>query len=284
MLFSCVACVVLAGVPLAPLPPAQHHGVMYHYPQWSADGRWILASSTLDGDAEIVLISTHGEPIKQLTRNTATDDAARWIDGGRRILFETDRRGRSERFVMNADGSDPRPADAKDIAADAVVKGSLELREDHGVIQLVDRRTGRATPVTRGLWAEQASFNPQGDRIVYEQRSTSNPHAVELSNVVVARLDGTEARIVSPGTDPSWSPDGQRLLFKIWDSTRQQLFIASARPDGHGAERLAMGVHPQWSPDGRRIVFMQDDAAGTHIWVMEANGTGQQCLTCASSR
>ena len=52
----------------------QHSGVMYHSPQWSPDGRWILVSATLDGDADLYLISTRGEPTKKLTDNSALPD------------------------------------------------------------------------------------------------------------------------------------------------------------------------------------------------------------------
>jgi hypothetical protein len=29
-------------------------GIMYHAPQWSPDGLWLLASANLDGDAESI--------------------------------------------------------------------------------------------------------------------------------------------------------------------------------------------------------------------------------------
>ena len=82
---------------------------MYHFPQWSPDGRSILVSSTLDGDAEIYLLPLDGRKPTKLTNNTASDDLARWTHDGRRIAFVTDRRGRSETFSMRPDGSDQRP-------------------------------------------------------------------------------------------------------------------------------------------------------------------------------
>src|SRR5688500_6845740 len=81
--------------------PAAH--VMHHFPQWSPDGTKILASSTIDGDAEIVLFPLDGSAPRQLTQNGVNDDSATWSRDGRRIFFTSDRRGRMEPFVMNAD-------------------------------------------------------------------------------------------------------------------------------------------------------------------------------------
>ena len=258
----------------------QHGGVMYHFPQWSPDGRWILVSSTLDGDSELYLISPDGQPMKKLTDNSASDDLGRWIDHGKRILFTSDRNGKPGTFVMNADGSDPRAIEERAEEASVSANERFELREDQGRIVVVDRKTGARRTVTTGTWAEQPSFSPDGSLLVYEQRSTTDPHRVEQSNVVVASADGSGARIVSPGTDPSWSPDGRLLLFKVWDQTDSRLFVTVAHPDGTGIRRLGEGVHPQWSPDGRLIVFMREGTGGTHVWIMKADGMEQRCLTC----
>ena len=258
----------------------QHSGVMFHAPQWSPNGKWILASGTVDGDAELYLIPISGGAAKKLTHNNASDDLAIWIDGGRRILFESDRRGKVEKFVMNADGSEARPAHSEHAANPASPDGRYELGEENGAIVLVERTSKARQAITSGLWSEQPSFSPDGRSIVYEQRSFANPHAVESSNIVVARADGSGARVITPGTDPSWSPDGQRLVFKVWEPSTQRLFITTAKPDGSDLRRLSDGVHPQWSPDGQRIVFMRDQADGTHIYVMNADGTDRRCITC----
>jgi Tol biopolymer transport system component len=144
---------------------------------------------------------------------------------------------------------------------------------------------GTRRVLTSGAHAEQASFSPSGRQIVYEQRRAGAPDDIARSNVVVANADGSEPRIVSSGTDPSWSPDGATLLFKTWVETEGarnggELWIATASPDGKNVTRLVPGVHPHWSPDGRRIVYMADAGERTDVWVMNRDGAERTCLTC----
>jgi Tol biopolymer transport system component len=253
---------------------------MHHFPRWSADGAFVLASSTADGDAEIYLFPVDGGAPRKLTDNAALDDAARWSRDGRRIFFMSDRRGRFEPFVMNADGTEQAPYDRPEEGSTSpdgtrILESAIEGR---GALVAVDKNGARRT-LTKGFHAEQGSYSPDGRLIVYEQRSTDDEHDVLQSNIIVARADGTEPRVLSKGTDPAWSRDGTSVLFKAWDAADQQLWVTVASLGGT-TRRLAQGVHPHWSPDGRRIAFMRDGAGRTDIWIMDENGGNQRCLTC----
>ena len=264
------------------------HGVMHHFPRWSPDGSSIVVSSTRGGDPEIWLLRLDGGKPLQLTDNTAFDDAADWIDGGRRIVFSTDRRGKRELFSMAPDGSDQIPfagtlPPSTHPETGAVLVESVEEARST-IVAVHPDRTRRV--LTDGPDAEQASFSPSGQHLVYEQRSPAAPDDIARSNVVLANPDGSNARILASGTDPSWSPDGKAVLFKTWvpDPSATfggRLWIATASLDGTATRRLAPGVHPHWSPDGRRIAYMADGEERTDIWVMDADGGAQACLTCS---
>ena len=95
--------------------------------------------------------------------------------------------------------------------------------------------------------------------------------------------DGSNAKELAVGTDPSWSPDGSLILFKT-PTNRSGGFgleVATIYADGSSLTRLAPGVHPSWSHDGQRITFMGETSEDrTDIWVMNRDGTNKKCLTC----
>jgi hypothetical protein len=104
-----------------------------------------------------------------------------------------------------------------------------------------------------------------------------------LGGIFVAHADGTElVDVVAPGFNPSWSPDGQRLVF---DRTLcdyyyyyycYSLGLAVARADGSQYQPLTTGEdrNPSWSPDGSTIVY---DRAGS-LRLQKLDGSGSTVL------
>ena len=132
------------------------------------------------------------------------------------------------------------------------------------------------------------------------------------SEIYVMDADGKNPRRLTnndfPDTNPSWSPDGRRIIFVsdrnkhiaaeegpimvdggiiVGDMRkRPQIYVMDA--DGKNQQRLSNEFvaewQPSWSPDGRRIVFTSSGAmevAGGHwrIYVMDADGRNKQNLS-----
>lgn len=84
----------------------------------------------------------------------------------------------------------------------------------------------------------------------------------------------TEGRL-SPGHEPTWSPDGQRLVF---GENSGYLYIVNA--DGSNRTQITspegpvVGDFPSWSPDGTRIAFH----GGPGICTIHPDGSNLFCV------
>ena len=119
-------------------------------------------------------------------------------------------------------------------------------------------------------------------------------------DIWVMNADGSGQRQVSGldvagpwvvGREPSWAPDGTRIVFSRPHSLPIPGFPEFAHPgglwvvngDGTGEHRLTSGLdtYPEWSPDGTRILFNRfkdQSRSWQQLWVMNADGSGQRML------
>lgn len=117
-------------------------------------------------------------------------------------------------------------------------------------------------------------WSPDSNFLAYETIYNSNVPPNLGSDVNVARADGTSGAPTPIGSTsagerhPSWSPDGQRLVF----ARNTTLYLAS--PDGLSAPTiLTGGYRPNWSPDGTRIAYLTGGGTGgDSVNVISVNG------------
>jgi TolB protein len=127
-----------------------------------------------------------------------------------------------------------------------------------------------------------AAYSADGSRIGYCSGEGGGPVQVWTMN-----QDGSDKQQVThmsgPAIFPDFSPDGSELVFtaKPADSPTRDIYVISS--DGSGLVRLTSGegnnVYPAFSPDGSKIVFDSDRTGTFQVYVMNADGSGQNQLT-----
>jgi hypothetical protein len=170
-----------------------------------------------------------GSP-EQITRGDADDRAATYSPDGARLAFDSTRDGPTRVYVMNADGSSPR------------------------------RLTGGGDD-----WG--ATWSPDGNWIAYN----SWPGGTDAgADIWVMTADGLSSRELTYGPgikrEPSWSPDGSRIVFTVLADDRQSIWSIAA----NGSDPQALMDDPRaggeltsgggaWGKDGRILFTHGDD-------------------------
>ena len=138
--------------------------------------------------------------------------------------------------------------------------------------------------------SQDPAWSPDCTQVVYAKRR----------ELWVADADGSNRRRILAGSRwkerPTWSPDGQRLLFvehsNVGDIWKSHVWVVDA--NGDGRTKLTSGDvwddSPSWSPDGKRIAFDRLSGDGRdenherinaqrYIVVMNSDGSGLKELT-----
>ncbi|GMU53167.1 MAG: hypothetical protein AMXMBFR33_23130 [Candidatus Xenobia bacterium] len=115
-------------------------------------------------------------------------------------------------------------------------------------------------------------------------------------DVGMVNLDGTGERLLTntpeqDELDPSYSPDGKRIAYGVWDSDTWSVDVWVMNYDGTGAYQLTntpdLDEWPpyEWSPDGTRLAFSADDwiTGDSGIFVLSADGSNSTRVSPTNS-
>jgi Tol biopolymer transport system component len=150
------------------------------------------------------------------------------------------------------------------------------LSESDGDLYLLDIWSGNFNPLLfeEAGYDDQAAWSPDGRWIAYSSLLENDwrIYKVEVDSDVTIRLSDP----FYAASQPSWSPDGQRIAFVVG----QSLFVMTAECHlldsvcGKNAQQLTSSAgsdwFPVWSPDGTQIAFMSTRSGRAELYVMDA--------------
>ena len=191
--------------------------------------------------------------------------------------------------IMNADGSGFRRLTNEDNIRHfypslspngQTVLYSAFLAENNYEIYQLDIEDGSVARVTNSYGVDNApEFSADGQHITYMHGSP----AKNTYQIIISDRDGGNAGNIPriTGWDPTWSPDGNVILFASDRDGAVQLFTVGT--DGSKLHRVtnlpAIRGRSDWSPDGQYIVTYSGESWHRELYIMNADGSNVRQLT-----
>jgi TolB protein len=154
----------------------------------------------------------------------------------------------------------------------------LVIQQDR--VHRIDADGQDLAPVSpAGVKAMSSAWAPDGRRVAYMEFTEGGGRLYVQDVATRAR------RLVGPTSEhlnysPAFAPDGRVLAFTRSSSDGTDLFayniVENCCLQRLTAGRFSDNLSPTFSPDGRRIAFSSNRAGAPQIYVMSADGTGQE--------
>lgn len=214
--------------------------------------------------ADVFTMAFDGSDVRGLTDDPAIDGFPVYSPDGTKIAFASERLGKQELFVMNADGTDQvRLLHIADDLDETHPTWSPDGRQIAFIRSIVPPGTAG------GLWVMGSdgsdphlllgaplvafpTWSPDGTRIAF-QREVGDEPRLGVFEIATGRVVD-----LGPGWLPRWSPDSSRLAFSMPGGG---IYILDVDEPAGRVLVHPTGEAPIWSPDGESIVFTdQSDA------------------------
>jgi TolB protein len=196
-------------------------------PDWSSNGKQIaFTREDQDQVPQLWVIDVDGNNLKQITTNSTFKIAPSWSPDGKNLVFVTPQNPTSpshpkpELGIIGADGNHQR----------------ILTTEDR--INIKINAPGDTTICETAFDANAPAWSPVENKIAFWSGIENN-----YGQIWVINSDGTGSKQLTEdcshrnSDDPSWSPDGKKILFGTARSGKPELWMMDA--DGTNEKRIA---------------------------------------------
>jgi Tol biopolymer transport system component len=191
--------------------------------------------------------------------------------------------------IMNADGTGMRRLTTEDYVrhyypspapnGQSVVYSSFREENVYEIYSL-DLKDGGVERLTNRIGVLTApEISPDGSSITFTR---GDPSTGNMQIMVMDRDGGGAGNGPQiTGWDPTWSPNGEQILFASGADGKAQLFIVNR--NGRGSQQVtnlpAIRGRSDWSPDGGSIVTYSGAPWNREVYIMNADGSNVRQLT-----
>jgi len=232
---------------------------------------------------------------------------------GKQLVFQSNRTGSNQIFVMNIDGSDlkqladfPLGAETPVFSPDGeTVVFAVYVGEDNNDVYTIKADGSGLKQLTKSPGYDgHPHWSFDGQRIVFNSDRTSPDPTASWSDrwheIFSMNADGSDvrqhSRCQSVCTFGSLSPDGKKILYRKvikaaglnWElgsiEKNSEIFVSdlSGKNEINLTRNAAFDGWPVWSMDGQQIAFASNrsgPALTGQIWLMNTDGSGLQQIS-----
>lgn len=212
---------------------------------------------------DIWTMAANGGRARRITSGPDQDEWPRWSPDGRKVAFQSNRKGNSDIFVMDANGQNVRQVTkhkADDFYFDWSPDGQhlcfCSERSGNRDVWTINVQTGETTQVTKHKAADDdPTWSPDGRSIAFDSGREGN------QAIFICDADGKNMRrVTGPGAFfqvPDFSPDGRFLVYESFNpgAGRAGGLYVIATSGGPSMQLSRDGSAACWSPKGDYVYF-----------------------------
>ncbi len=252
----------------------------------SPDGKKVLYGVTFisieqnKGNRELFVVNTDGTGKQQLTRTPKSEQNAVWINGGRQIAFLYDAGGKSQIWVMDADGSNRRQISDYEGGINAFSFSP----DEKSILFVSDIQFGKRTadvypdlPKATGRIVTDLMYKHWNEWVETVPHPFVAPFDGKTLGQATDLLEGEPYECpMKPNSgieDLAWSPDSKTIAYACRKktgleyalSTNSDIYLYTvATKETRNLTEGMMGydTYPVFSPDGSKLAWISQERDG----------------------